>query len=41
MVGAAALFVPFVNLLVLPIGVAGATHLVVRRERALPEKPVA
>lgn len=37
-VGAAALFVPVVGLLLLPIGVAGATHLVVRRERALPEK---
>ncbi len=37
-VGALALFVPGVSLLLLPIGVAGATHLVVRRERALPEK---
>ncbi len=32
------LLVPGAGLFVLPIGVAGATHLVVRRERALPEK---
>ena len=34
-VSAAMLFVPGVSLFLLPIGVAGATHLVVRRERAL------
>lgn len=36
---AVTLLVPVAGLFVLPIGVAGATHLVVRRERALPEKP--
>jgi CysZ protein len=36
--GALGLMVPFVGLLVLPIGVAGATHLVLARE-GLPPKP--
>lgn len=37
--GALGLMVPVVGLFVLPIGVAGATHLVLAREGSLPPKP--